>query len=115
MTAADLGDTLNSAPEITVFAPANDAFEAVPPKDLNALLADKADPDQGAHAPRGRGQARPRATCAGTHKTLNGDTVTVEGSGENFTVGSSNANIDLRQRADRQRDGLHHRRRPDAR
>ena len=41
VTAADLGDTLNSAPEITVFAPANDAFAAIPKKDLNALLADK--------------------------------------------------------------------------
>lgn len=34
-------DTGNPAPADQVFAPANSAFEAVPAKDLKALLADK--------------------------------------------------------------------------
>ncbi|MBA0127117.1 fasciclin domain-containing protein [Haloechinothrix sp. YIM 98757] len=38
---ADLVDTLNGAEDITVFAPANDAFEAIPSEDLDALLADQ--------------------------------------------------------------------------
>lgn len=42
VTAADLVDTLNSAEALTVFGPINSAFEAVPPADLEALLADPA-------------------------------------------------------------------------
>src|SRR5688500_15686346 len=42
VTAAGLGDTLNTTDDITVLAPANPAFEAVPPEALNALLADTA-------------------------------------------------------------------------
>lgn len=41
VTTAGLGDTLNSAPAITVFAPVNDAFAKVPAADLKALLANK--------------------------------------------------------------------------
>ena len=40
VTAAELADPLNSAEELTVFAPANPAFEAFTKKQLNALLAD---------------------------------------------------------------------------
>ena len=39
--AAGLVDTLNSDGPFTIFAPANPAFEAIPPADLDALLADK--------------------------------------------------------------------------
>lgn len=38
---AELVDTLNTAENITVFAPTNDAFAAIPEKDLKAVLADK--------------------------------------------------------------------------
>lgn len=38
---ADLVDTLNSEGPFTIFAPVNEAFEAVPEEDLNALLADQ--------------------------------------------------------------------------
>ena len=38
--AAGLVDTLNSAEALTVFAPANSAFEAIPKETLDALLAD---------------------------------------------------------------------------
>ena len=41
VTEADLVDTLNSAENLTVFAPTDDAFAAIPKKDLNALLKDK--------------------------------------------------------------------------
>jgi len=90
--AAGLGDTLNSAQGITVFAPTDDAFGKIPSKTLDKVLKDKKtlttilshhvigeqlSPDQ----------------LAGTHKTLAGDTVTVKGSGEDFTVGDENAKI----------------------
>jgi uncharacterized surface protein with fasciclin (FAS1) repeats len=39
VTEAGLVDTLNSAQDITVFAPSNDAFAKVPAADLQALLA----------------------------------------------------------------------------
>ncbi len=84
--AAGLVDTLNSAQDVTVFAPANDAFTKVDPATLNAALAD----------PKGLlttvltyhvvpGRLTPDA-LAGEHPTLEGGTLTVAGSGESFTV-----------------------------
>ncbi len=40
--AAGIADNLNGAGPFTVFAPTDDAFAKLPPKDLEALLADKA-------------------------------------------------------------------------
>ncbi len=90
--AAGLVDTLNSAPELTVFAPANDAFGAIPAKDLNALLADKPALTKVLTHHVIEGKIAPE-DLAGTHKTLAGDEVTVKGSGEKFTVGDANANV----------------------
>ena len=87
--AADLVDTLNSAPELTVFAPANDAFGAIPEKDLNALLADKPELTKVLTHHVVAGKLSPE-DVAGTHKTLAGDEITVEGSGEAFTIGEAN-------------------------
>jgi uncharacterized surface protein with fasciclin (FAS1) repeats len=89
---AGLGDTLNSAPEITVFAPANPAFEAIPKKDLNALLADKPALTKVLTHHVVEGKLSPEQV-AGTHKTLAGDEITVEGSGEDFTVGDAGAKV----------------------
>jgi uncharacterized surface protein with fasciclin (FAS1) repeats len=41
VTEAGLVDTLNSDGPFTIFAPVNDAFDAIPPADLDAVLADK--------------------------------------------------------------------------
>ncbi len=92
VTEADLVDTLNSAQDITVFAPANDAFAAVPEKDLNALLADKPTLTKVLQYHVVPGKLAPE-DLAGTHKTLAGPEVTVEGSGEEFTVGESDASV----------------------
>ena len=81
---AGLGETLNTAKEITVFAPTNDAFAAVdkamadPTGLLSTVLtghvvAGRLAPDQ----------------VAGEHQTLAGNTITVEGSGEDFSVGDA--------------------------
>ena len=86
VTAAGLGDTLNSAEDITVFAPTNDAFTALDAATLDAAMAD----------PTGLlttvltyhvvpGRLAPDA-LAGTHTTLQGDELEVAGSGESFTV-----------------------------
>ena len=90
VTKAGLGETLNSAKDITVFAPSNDAFAALPKATLDAALKD----------PKGLltkvltnhvvpGKLTPEM-LAGEHKTLGGGTIKVTGSGESFKVGSAN-------------------------
>ncbi|MEP7160243.1 MAG: fasciclin domain-containing protein [Dermatophilaceae bacterium] len=89
---ADLVDTLNSAKDITVFAPTNDAFGKIPKADLDALLADKANLTKVLTNHVVQGKLSPD-TVAGTHKTLAGTEITVKGSGEDFTVGKENAKV----------------------
>ena len=88
VTEAGLVDTLNSAEDLTVFAPTDDAFAAIPKKDLNALLKDKkALTTVLTHHVIGE-RLDPRCV-AGEHETLAGDMLTVEGEGENFTIGDA--------------------------
>jgi uncharacterized surface protein with fasciclin (FAS1) repeats len=82
---AKLVDTLNSAPEITVFAPTDDAFGKIPKKDLDAVLADNKTLTTVLTHHVVEGRLSPE-DVAGTHKTLAGDEITVEGSGEDFTA-----------------------------
>ena len=89
---AGLVDTLNSADGITVFAPTDDAFAQVPAKDLNALLADKPALTKVLTYHVVPGQLTPEQ-LAGTHETLEGEELTIEGSGEDFTVGSGGASV----------------------
>jgi uncharacterized surface protein with fasciclin (FAS1) repeats len=89
VTEAGLGDTLNTTPDITVFAPTNDAFAAMDKATLDKAMAD----------PKGllttvltnhvvAGRLAPDQV-AGEHETLAGTKITVEGSGEDFTVGEA--------------------------
>ena len=89
VTEAGLGDTLNTAKDITVFAPTNDAFAALDKATLDKAMAD----------PKGllttvltnhvvEGRLAPDQ-LAGDHETLAGTTITVKGSGEDFTVGEA--------------------------
>ena len=85
--AAGLVDTLNTAPALTVFAPANSAFAAMDPATLKKALGD----------PKGlltdvltahvvSGKLSP-TELAGEHKSLNAkEPITVTGSGESFKV-----------------------------
>ena len=82
---AGLVDTLNSAEALTVFAPTDDAFAKIPEKDLNALLADK-DMLTKVLTHHVVGETLSPADIGGEHETLNGDMVTVEGSGEEWMV-----------------------------
>jgi uncharacterized surface protein with fasciclin (FAS1) repeats len=88
---ANLVNTLNTAQGITVFAPTNDAFAAVPKPALDKALGD----------PKGllttvltyhvvQGQLTPDQ-LAGSHKTLQGDTLQVTGSGQDFTVNGNSS------------------------
>lgn len=86
---AGLGDTLNSAEALTVFAPTDDAFAAIPKKDLNALLADK-EALTTVLTHHVVGERLSPEDVAAEHETLAGDMLTVEGEGENFTIGEAN-------------------------
>lgn len=92
VTKAGLVDTLNSAEGITVFAPVNDAFAAIPPKTLKAVLKDKAALTKILTHHVIAGQLSPDQ-LAGDHETLAGDMLTVTGSGEDFQVGAEKATI----------------------
>ncbi len=85
---AGLVDTLNSSDGITVFAPANPAFEAIPAKDLQALLKDKDALTSVLTYHVVEGELSPEQ-LAGEHETLAGETLEVTGSGEDFTVNGS--------------------------
>ena len=82
---ADLSESLNSRQGITVLAPADPAFAAVPGATLTGLLADTAKLTQLLTHHVIEGRLTP-AQLAGTHITLNNDTVTVDRTGATFTL-----------------------------
>ena len=107
---AGLGETLNTAKDITVFAPTNDAFAALDKATMDKAMAD----------PKGllttvltnhvvEGRIAPDM-LAGDHKTLAGTHHHGRGLGRGLHRRQGQGR--LRQRADRQRHRLHHRRRP---
>jgi uncharacterized surface protein with fasciclin (FAS1) repeats len=89
---AGLTDSLNTAESLTVFAPTNAAFDdaaAADPQGMDEMMADPT----GAFADLlayhvVEGQLAP-GELAGEHETLQGGTLAVEGSGEEFTVNGS--------------------------
>jgi uncharacterized surface protein with fasciclin (FAS1) repeats len=83
---AGLVDSLNSADGVTVFAPTNDAFKKIPAATLKKVLADKKSLTNILTYHVVPGKLTP-ADLAGSHKTLQGDQLTVGGSGEDFMVG----------------------------
>ena len=92
VTEAGLVEPLNAAPELTVFAPADPAFEAIPPKDLKAVMADQQ--MLGSilkHHVVGE-QISPDE-LSGEFETLNGDKLTINGAGEQATIGDEKAQV----------------------
>jgi len=85
MTTANLVDSLNTTPELTVLAPANPAFDAVPPDTLKTAQADNAQLTALLLHHVIQGRLTPDR-LAGKHTTLNNDVVTIEGSGDRFTI-----------------------------
>jgi uncharacterized surface protein with fasciclin (FAS1) repeats len=86
---AGLVDTLNDAEALTVFAPTDDAFAAIPEADLNAVLADKELLTSILTYHVVGAQLDPEAVV-GEQETLQGGTVTVEGDTEGMTVNDAN-------------------------
>ncbi|WP_242882266.1 MULTISPECIES: fasciclin domain-containing protein [Actinomadura] len=86
---AGLVDTLNSAKNITVFAPTNDAFKKIPKATLDKVMNDKKTLT-GILTYHVVGQpVAPSGLSAGDFKTLNGAMLKTSGSGESFTIGDS--------------------------
>lgn len=85
VTEAGLVDTLNSTEDITVFAPTDDAFAKIPPKQLDKVLKDKKTLTAILTHHVVPGRLSPE-DLTGTHDTLNKDQVEVMGSGEEFMV-----------------------------
>ncbi|MFD5563217.1 fasciclin domain-containing protein [Kitasatospora griseola] len=78
-------ETLNSAQDITVFAPASDAFAKVPKADLDALLTDKAALTRILTYHVTPERLAPNSP-AGTHRTPESGDLTGTGSEADFTV-----------------------------
>jgi len=87
---ANLVDSLNSAQGITVFAPANSAFDKIPSNTLNGVLADNDQLTKVLTYHVVPGRLSPDQ-LAGTHKTLEGQDLTVAGSGTAFTVNGNSS------------------------
>jgi uncharacterized surface protein with fasciclin (FAS1) repeats len=86
---AGLGDTLNGAEALTVFAPTNDAFAALPEADLAAVLADK-DLLTSILTYHVVGEQLDPTAVVGAQTTLQGAELTVEGDTDGMTVQGAN-------------------------
>ncbi|MET9677474.1 fasciclin domain-containing protein [Streptomyces sp. NPDC006482] len=83
---AGLVDTLNTAQDITVFAPTNDAFAKIPKADLDKVLADKEKLTEILTYHVVGQKLTPKQLEDGTFETLQKSTLTTKGSGEEYTV-----------------------------
>lgn len=83
---AGLVDTLNTAENITVFAPTNDAFAKIPKADLDAVLADKAMLTKILTYHVVGEKLGKEQLASGTYDTLQKSTLTTAGSGDAYKV-----------------------------
>ncbi|KIF73676.1 fasciclin [Streptomyces sp. 150FB] len=103
---AGLVDTLNSAQNITVFAPTNEAFAKIPKADLDKVLADKATLTKILTYHVVGQKLTTDQLAKGTYPTLEKSTLMTAGSGEAYkvngtanvvcgNVSTSNATVDI--------------------
>lgn len=86
---AGLVDTLNSAQNITVFAPTNDAFSKIPKAQLDKVLANKKTLTSVLTYHVAGQKITPDALGSGNFKTLQGAQLTTTGSTESYKVGDA--------------------------
>ncbi len=89
---AGLVDTLNSAKDLTVFAPTNDAFNKIPKAQLDKVLADKAMLTKILTGHVVGERIAPAQLADGSFDTLAKTKVTTSGSGESYKVNGT-ANV----------------------
>jgi uncharacterized surface protein with fasciclin (FAS1) repeats len=94
VTAAGLGDTLNSAGPFTVFAPINSAFEKIPKGDLDKVLANKdvLTSILTYHVVEGKMSSADLAE-AGTLTTVNGAELEIAKDGDTLTINGDAAKV----------------------
>jgi len=94
VTAAGLGDTLNSAGPFTIFAPINSAFEKIPKADLDKVLADKdlLTSILTYHVVAGKMSSADLAK-AGTLTTVNGAELTIAKDGDALSIDDGAATV----------------------
>ena len=94
VTAAGLGDTLNSAGPFTIFAPVNSAFAKIPKADLDTVLADKdlLTSILTYHVLEGKMSSADLAE-AGTFTTVNGADLEVAKDGDTLTINGDAAKV----------------------
>lgn len=95
-----LGDTLNGAEGLTVFAPFNGAFAEIPEADLNALVEGGMADGQDSTlykilAHHVVGTNADTAAVAGDQETLAGDSLTIEGDENGMTVTDGNVTANV--------------------
>ncbi|WP_214103931.1 fasciclin domain-containing protein [Acrocarpospora catenulata] len=83
---AGLADTLNSSKALTVFAPDNEAFAAVPREQLDKILANKQELTKILKYHVVDGRLTPEQLEASQPVSLEGGKLHVKGSGQDFTV-----------------------------
>jgi uncharacterized surface protein with fasciclin (FAS1) repeats len=83
---AGLEEKLNSAKDITVFAPDNKAFDAIPKEARDKLMADKDELAKVLNYHVVEGKKAPADLADATLKTMQGGDLTVKGSGEDLTI-----------------------------
>jgi uncharacterized surface protein with fasciclin (FAS1) repeats len=83
---AGLVDTLNTAENITVFAPTNDAFAKIPKADLDKVLADKATLTKILTYHVVGEKLTPKQLENGSFESLQKGMITTKGSGADYTV-----------------------------
>ncbi|GAA4015628.1 fasciclin domain-containing protein [Allokutzneria multivorans] len=90
VTKAKLGDTLNTAKDITVFAPANVAFDKIPKADLDKVLADNATLTKILTYHVVPKRLTTADLASGNFETLQKGMVKTSGSGTSFKVNDAN-------------------------
>lgn len=91
--AAGLGQTLNTTPNITIFAPTNDAFAKIDAATVAALQADPTGKLANILKYHVVASDITPDKLVGQFPTLNGAPITIAGSGQTFTVTTTSGNV----------------------
>lgn len=89
VTKAGLKEKLDSAKDITVFAPSDEAFEAIPQDARDKVMADKQALTKILTYHVVEGKKMPSDLEGATLKTLQGGELTVKGSGDDLTINNA--------------------------
>ncbi|MET9450533.1 fasciclin domain-containing protein [Streptomyces cinerochromogenes] len=92
MVRAELGNTLDGRPAVTVFAPSQKAFQSVPASQLSSLLGNREQLKKVLTYHVVDKQITPDQLSKGSFTTLEGSKLTTSGSGTDFKV-NNKANI----------------------